>query len=113
MKQIRDQAPPAPRETAASSIIALTAPTVLDPAELAKEPAPLPTVLDNYLTPAELAKELDVSERTVHRWHAGRRGPPRILLGRKPYYKRASVAAWIEKQERDPAAPAEGRRRRA
>ena len=80
-----------------------------------QEPAaapPAPTTLHDYITPAQLAEELDISERTVHRWHAMRRGPPRTLIGRQPYYKRASVAAWIEKQEQDPAAPPAGQRRR-
>jgi predicted DNA-binding transcriptional regulator AlpA len=74
---------------------------------------PATATLHDYISPAQLAEELGISERTVHRWHALRQGPPRVLLGRRPYYKRASVAAWIERQERDPAAVSTTRRRRA
>jgi hypothetical protein len=70
------------------------------------------SLLANLLTPAELATELGVSERCVHIWHSRRIGPPRIVIGRKPFYRRASVAAWIERQEIDPAAQTRGHRRR-
>lgn len=72
----------------------------------------VPAILGDYLIPEQLAAELGVSERTIHRWHALRIGPPRVTIGRKPYYRRSSVAEWIAKQEVDPAASA-GRRRRA
>lgn len=87
---------PAPNKAATDNRVALAA----------------PPILSDYLTPEQLASELDVSERTVHRWHAMRGGPPRVLIGRKPYYKRSSVAAWLDRQERDPGA-ASSRRRRA
>jgi predicted DNA-binding transcriptional regulator AlpA len=71
------------------------------------------TLLSDLLTPAQLAAELGVTERCIHRWHALRQGPPRIVLGRRPFYRRSSVATWIEGRERDPAAETRGRRRRA
>lgn len=78
-----------------------------------KAPASAPTLLSDYVTPEQLAIELDKSLRTIHRWDRLRIGPPRTMLGRKAYYKRSSVAAWLERQERDPAAEALPRRRRA
>ena len=69
-------------------------------------------MLEDYLDAAQLASELEVSERTLARWHAMRLGPPRVTIGRRPLYRRASVTAWIERQERDPAATAGGGRRR-
>ena len=72
-----------------------------------------PQLLDDYLTRGELAAELDMCVRTLDRWHAMRRGPPRVTLGRLPLYRRAAVTAWIEKQERDPAAVSITKRRRA
>jgi hypothetical protein len=57
-------------------------------------------ILDGYLTPQQLAAELGVSERTVARWHAARQGPPRVMIGRKPYYKRTSVTErWLASRE--------------
>jgi predicted DNA-binding transcriptional regulator AlpA len=73
----------------------------------------MPTVLADYLSPEQLALQLGVSERTVARWHAMRTGPPRVTLARRPLYPRASVAAWMARQEKDPAAASAGRRRRA
>jgi hypothetical protein len=72
-----------------------------------------PRLLDDYLTREQLAAELDKCIRTLDRWHAMRIGPPRVTIGRVPLYTRESVAAWIQKQEHDPAAAGAGRRRRA
>jgi predicted DNA-binding transcriptional regulator AlpA len=52
-------------------------------------------ILAGYLKPKDLAKALEVSERTIARWHHFREGPPRVEIGRKVYYRRESVAAWI------------------
>ncbi|HZP45428.1 MAG TPA: helix-turn-helix domain-containing protein [Candidatus Binataceae bacterium] len=52
-------------------------------------------LLAGYLKPKDLAKELDVSERTIARWHHFREGPPRVEIGRKVYYRKESVKAWI------------------
>jgi hypothetical protein len=57
-------------------------------------------ILSEYMTPEELARELRVCKRTLDRWHAGRTGPPRITVGRKPLYRRAAVAQWLLKRER-------------
>jgi predicted DNA-binding transcriptional regulator AlpA len=69
-------------------------------------------ILTGYIEPHQLATELGISDRTLARWHAMRVGPPRVTIGRKPYYRRSSVAEWIAKREFDPAADT-GRRRRA
>lgn len=52
-----------------------------------------------YVTPEQLAEELGISVRTLHRWHTARQGPPRIVLGRIIFYRRSSVLAWIESRE--------------
>lgn len=52
-----------------------------------------------YLTRAELAAELDVSERTVIRWDNSRVGPPRTMLGRRPIYRRQGVTQWLMDNE--------------
>lgn len=59
-------------------------------------------ILAGYIAPQHLARELGVSERTLARWHAARLGPPRVTIGRRPYYRLTSVAAWIALQEEKP-----------
>ncbi len=58
------------------------------------------SVLEGLLSPEALAQELGVSERTVHRWEQLRIGPPRIMVGRKPYYRKEAVKAWLLAQEK-------------
>jgi predicted DNA-binding transcriptional regulator AlpA len=58
------------------------------------------TVLAPYLTPEELADQLQICKRTLDRWHAARRGPPRIEIGRRPMYRREAVEQWLIKRER-------------
>ena len=53
----------------------------------------------DYLEPAELARELDVSPRTIHRWHVMRIGPPRVTIGRTVLYRRESVRQWLADRE--------------
>jgi hypothetical protein len=42
-------------------------------------------LLAGYLKPKDLPKALEVSERTIARWHHFRKGPPRVEIGRKVY----------------------------
>ena len=58
------------------------------------------SVLYGYITPKELADQFEVSERTLHRWHACRTGPPRVLIGRKPLYRVDGVRVWLVARER-------------
>jgi predicted DNA-binding transcriptional regulator AlpA len=58
-----------------------------------------PLVRLDYLEPAELARELDVSERTIHRWSVLRIGPPRVTIGRTVLYRRESVRQWLASRE--------------
>jgi len=67
-------------------------------------------LLAGYLKPKDLAKALHVSERTIARWHHFREGPPRVEIGRKVYYRKESVTAWIASCERPE--PRVGRARR-
>ena len=59
------------------------------------------TILSEYMTPQELAEELGICKRTLDRWHASRSGPPRLTVGRKPFYRRSSVEAWLLGRERN------------
>jgi len=56
-------------------------------------------IAGEYATPEQLATELGISVRTLHRWHTARQGPPRVVLGRIVFYRRSSVLAWIESRE--------------
>lgn len=46
-----------------------------------------------------LAKDLGVSRRSLARMHVERTGPPRIRVGRKIFYSRASVREWLLSRE--------------
>ena len=61
------------------------------------------SLLDDYMTPSELADELDKSERTIARWDRLRIGPPKTVIGKKPYYRREAVRKWLLRQERGQA----------
>jgi hypothetical protein len=77
--------------------IAATTPT-LDPAVFGNAG----TVLEGYLTPTQLAAQLGCCEKTLARWHAARRGPPRVTMpGRRLLYRRTAVADWLERQEKN------------
>ena len=56
-------------------------------------------LLDDYLSPAECAAELDINPRTLERWHRLREGPPRTIVGRKIFYHRESLRRWLHSCE--------------
>jgi excisionase family DNA binding protein len=59
-------------------------------------------IADDYYTPQQLARELEVGERTLARWRATRKGPPAIKVGRDVRYSRESVRKWLERLESRP-----------
>jgi hypothetical protein len=48
------------------------------------------------LTPDELAAMLDVSKHTIHSWRMKNYGPVFTYLGRRTYYRKVDVHAWID-----------------
>ena len=56
-------------------------------------------ILSEYITPEALAAELQISTRTLDRWHSMREGPPRTKLGKRILYRRESFSAWLLSQE--------------
>jgi predicted DNA-binding transcriptional regulator AlpA len=68
-------------------------------------------LLDGYIEPRELAKQIKTSKRTLDRWDKKRIGPPRIVIGRKIYYRREAVLAWLNSREVDRREPRIVRRR--
>lgn len=61
------------------------------------------TIVTEYLTPAELASELRVCQRTLDRWNRLGEGPPRVTVGRRILYRRLSVTAWLASREQQTA----------
>nr|WP_085633897.1 helix-turn-helix domain-containing protein [Marivita cryptomonadis] len=57
------------------------------------------TLLSGWISRTDLAQQLEVTESTLRRWEAERRGPPCVRAGRKIYYRRSAVLDWLEEQE--------------
>jgi hypothetical protein len=55
-----------------------------------------------YITPERLAALLDVSVRTLNRWHAMRIGPPRVKVGRLVLFDLAKLPEWLRSRETEP-----------
>ncbi len=52
-------------------------------------------VLDDYLTPEQLADELRISTRTLYRWRrVWGDAPPVTKVGRRLLYRRGAVDRW-------------------
>ncbi|MCA1775709.1 MAG: helix-turn-helix domain-containing protein [Loktanella sp.] len=56
-------------------------------------------MLDNLLTETEFAEARGVHVRTIQRERARREGPPFIKLGRRIFYRREAIEAWLLAQE--------------
>jgi hypothetical protein len=65
-------------------------------------------LLSGWISRADLARQLQVTEGTLRRWEAQRWGPPCVRAGRKIYYRRSAVLEWME--EREAAGHRRGRR---
>jgi len=57
---------------------------------------------DKKLTPAVVAEMLNISERTLNRWHALRVGPARCKVGRTVLYRESAVENWLVSNETQP-----------
>jgi hypothetical protein len=71
-----------------------------------------PSISDEYDTPNQLAAELDVSVRTLGRWHQLRIGPPRVKIGRLILYPKAAKREWLASHASAPVTRADKRRGR-
>jgi len=58
-----------------------------------------PGLLDEYLTDAELAKELGVTVRTVKGWRTQGAGPAVTRVGKRPMTSREAVRKWLEEKK--------------
>jgi hypothetical protein len=59
-------------------------------------------VLAGYMTPEELAAELDMAVITLAIWRVRQKGPPYVTVGRRILYSRTTVKAWIASQVHEP-----------
>lgn len=75
----------------------------LEPSTLPSGPLDKPVtrlVLEGYLRREELAEQFGLSPRTIDRWEALRKGPPRVCIGRTILYNVQSVREWLLSRER-------------
>ncbi len=77
--------------------------------EHSSEATPGISDLNGYMTEKAFAELLGVSCRTVKRWHAARRGPPRCKIGNTIRYRLDAVNAWLASLEERPVVRASGR----
>jgi len=56
----------------------------------------------HLMTKKDTADFIGVSQRTLDRWHALRRGPARITIGRKILYRLDAILAWLHDNETAP-----------
>jgi predicted DNA-binding transcriptional regulator AlpA len=59
-------------------------------------------LLCDFMSEDDLARDLDVAKKTLHRWSKEGRGPRRTKIGRRVLYRRDSVREWLQACERDP-----------
>jgi predicted site-specific integrase-resolvase len=57
------------------------------------------SLLDDYWNPADLARALSISTKTLDRWRIDGTGPPITKLGRRTYYSKTGVATWLGTRE--------------
>jgi predicted DNA-binding transcriptional regulator AlpA len=67
-------------------------------------------LIPDLLSAEQVALELGISKRTLHRWGRLRKGPPRIKVGRSVFYRIEAVADWMMAlEECNIVAPKRGR----
>lgn len=73
----------------------------------------LKEVLDDFLTAKQAATEIGVHVRTLKYWKAAGFGPDHFYLGKRLFYRRSDVIAWLNKMADTKEPVTEGRRVRA
>lgn len=53
---------------------------------------------DRLMTPKEVAEHLGIAEQTLTNWRSQRTGPPYVVVGGRPRYRRAAVEKWLDEQ---------------
>jgi len=63
------------------------------------EPTKTATTLPAYLTPKDVAQLLQISEKTVSRWHLEDASMPCIKRGKVVRFPREALMAWLARQD--------------
>jgi hypothetical protein len=61
-------------------------------------------ILSGYLSEFEAAEQLKHNVQTLRGWRRRGKGPPCVVIGRRPYYRREALEAWLLKMEASAAA---------
>jgi hypothetical protein len=56
-------------------------------------------VLSGYLDEFETAEELDHHVQTLRNWRRHGKGPPYVVIGRRPYYRLEALYVWLREME--------------
>lgn len=67
------------------------------------------TILEGYVSKADLAKHLGRNPRTLDRWERCGEGPPCTRVGSRKLYRIESVQKWLKDREARPAGKRERR----
>lgn len=73
----------------------------------------LKDVLDDFLTAREAAAEIGVHVRTLKYWKATGYGPDHFYIGKRLFYRRSDVVAWLNCISETKAPVTKGRKVRA
>lgn len=64
--------------------------------ETSQQQTTQPHVLADYLHITQAAEELGVHVGTLKRWKAERYGPTPFRIGKRVFYRRSDIAAWLD-----------------
>jgi DNA-binding transcriptional MerR regulator len=76
-------------------------------------PEQLQEVVSDFLTAKQAAKEIGVHIRTLKLWKANGYGPDHFYIGKRLFYRRSDVIAWLQRISETKAPVTKGRRVRA
>lgn len=65
-------------------------------------------ITNDHLRLSQVAEMLNVSNRTLNRWHALRLGPSRVKVGRTILYRKKAIEQWLAANETQPTRLFEG-----
>ena len=60
------------------------------------EPCTAPSEVDPLMDTQQTAEYIHHSPRTLIRWRVERKGPPIIKAGRKVFYRKSDLDAWLD-----------------